>query len=68
MEKKIGEAEESKDPLYEDDVSITKKSLATLDKLPFSMDDIWKGKNMVTYLGEGSHGPYIGYVDEGACS
>jgi hypothetical protein len=56
LEKKIGEAEEHKDPLYEGDVPITEESLATLDKLSFPMDDIWKEKNMVTYLGEGSHG------------
>jgi hypothetical protein len=47
---------------------VTEESLATLDKLSLPHDGMWKGKSKVTHLAEGSHGPYIGNVDEAACS
>ena len=58
------EAKGCKDPLYKGDIPMTKESLATLDKLSLPYDGIWKGKNMVTHLDEGSHGPYVGNMDE----
>jgi hypothetical protein len=68
LEKKVTVVEHHKDPLFEGDMPVTEESLATLDKLFLPHDGMWKGKNKVIHLGEGSHGPYIGNVDEVACS
>jgi hypothetical protein len=40
----------------------------TLDKLSLPLDALWKGKEKLTFLGEGSKGPYISKLDEAACS
>jgi hypothetical protein len=66
--KKITEVEQGKDPLYEGDMPVTKVSLVTLDKLFLFYNGMWKRKNKVIHFGEGSHGSYVGNVDEVACS
>jgi hypothetical protein len=62
------EAERRKDPLCKGDIPMTKESLATSDKLSLPYDGIWKRKNTVIHLDEGSYGPYVGNMDEVACS
>jgi hypothetical protein len=42
--------------------------LVTLDKLSLPLDALWKGKEKLTFLGEGSKGPYISKLDEAACT
>jgi hypothetical protein len=68
LEKKITKAEQNRDPFCEGDMPMTEESLATSNKLSLPLDGMWKRKNKVTPLDEGSHGPYVGYIDEGACS
>jgi hypothetical protein len=47
---------------------MTQESLATLDKLSLPLDALWKGKEKLTSLDEGSKGPYVSNLDEAACS
>ena len=47
---------------------MTQESLATSDKLSLSLDALWKGKDKLTSLGEGSKGPNLGNLGETACS
>jgi hypothetical protein len=47
---------------------MTQESLATLDKLSLPLDALWKGKEKLTSLGEGSEGPYVSNLDEAAYS
>jgi hypothetical protein len=42
--------------------------VATSDKLSLLLDALWKGKENLTSLEEGSKGPYISNLDEDACS
>jgi hypothetical protein len=42
--------------------------LATSDKLSLPLDALWKGKEKLTSLGEGSKGPNASNLDEAACS
>jgi hypothetical protein len=39
-----------------------------LDKLSLPLDALWKGKEKLTSLGEGSKGLYVSNLDEAACS
>jgi hypothetical protein len=47
---------------------MTQESLVTSDKLSLPLDALWKGKEKLTSLGEGSKGPYVSNLDEAACS
>ena len=47
---------------------MTQESLVTLDKLSLPLDALWKGREKLTSLGEGSKGPYVSNLDEVACS
>jgi hypothetical protein len=59
LEKKITEVEERKHPLCKGDMSVIEESLATSNKFFLPQDGMWKGKNKVTHLREGLHGPYM---------
>jgi hypothetical protein len=47
---------------------MSQESLAILDKLFLPLDALWKGKEKLTSLGEGSKGLYVSNLDEAACS
>jgi hypothetical protein len=68
LQKKLEETEQRRDPSREADKSMTQESLATLDKLSLPLDALWKGKEELTSLGEGSKGPNASNLDEAACS
>jgi hypothetical protein len=60
LQKKLEEAEQRRDPSREVDKSMTQESLS----LP--LDALWKGKEKLTSLGEGSKGPNASNLDEAA--
>jgi hypothetical protein len=66
LQKKLEEAEQRRDPSREVDKSMTQESLATSDKLSLPLDALWKGKEKLTSLGEGSKGPNASNLDEAA--
>ena len=68
LQKKLEEMEQCKDPSHEADKSMTKESLATLDKLFLPLDALWKGKEKLTSLDEGSKGLNTSSLDEIAYS
>jgi hypothetical protein len=47
---------------------MTQESLATSDKLFLPLDALWKGKEKLTSLGEGSKGPNASNLGEAVCS
>jgi hypothetical protein len=68
LQNKLEEADYRTDPSREADKPMTQESLATSNKLYLSLDALWKGKEKLTSLGEGSKGPYLSNLDEAACS
>jgi hypothetical protein len=68
LQKKLKETEQRRDPSSEADKSMTQESLATSDKLSLLLDALWKRKEKLTSLGEGSKGPNTGNLGESAYS
>jgi chromosome segregation ATPase len=68
LEKKLQKAEQRRDASCESDMPMIQESLATLDKLSLPLDALWKGKEKLTSLDEGSKGPYVSNLDEAACN
>jgi hypothetical protein len=68
LQKKLEETEQCRDPSHKADKSMTQESLATSNKLSLSLDALWKGKEKLTSLGEGSKDPNASNLDEAACS
>jgi hypothetical protein len=66
-QKKLEEMEQHRGPSREADKSMTQEALATLDKLSFPLDALWKVKEKLTCLGEGSNGPNTRNLGEAAC-
>jgi hypothetical protein len=66
--KKLEETEQRRNPSFEANKSMTQESLATSDKLSLPLDALWKGKEKLISLGEGSKGPNASSLDEAACS
>jgi hypothetical protein len=66
LQKKLKETEQCRDPSHEADNSMIQESLATLDKLSLLLDALWKGKEKLTSLGEGSKGPNASNLGEAA--
>jgi hypothetical protein len=67
LQKKLEETEQHRGPSREADKSMTQESLATSDKLSLPPDALWKGKEKLTSLGEGSNGPNTRNLGEAAC-
>jgi hypothetical protein len=67
LQKKLEETKQHKGPSREADKSMTQESLATSDKLSLPLDALWKGKEKLTSLGEGSNGPNTRNLGEAAC-
>ena len=59
--------EQHRGPSCEANKSMTQESLATSDKLSLLLDALWKGKEKLTSLGEGSNGPNTRNLGEAAC-
>jgi predicted nuclease with TOPRIM domain len=68
LQKKLEETEQRRDPSREANKSMTQESLVTLDKLSLPLDALWKGKEKLTSLGEGSKGPNASNLDEAVYS
>jgi hypothetical protein len=68
LQKKLKEVEQRRDPICVGDMPMTEESMATLDKLSLPLDALWKGKEKLTSLGEGSKRPYVCNLDKAACS
>jgi hypothetical protein len=68
LQKRLKEAEQRRDPYLEADMPMTQESLATSNKLSFSLNALWKRKEKLTSLGEGSKGPYLSNLNEAACN
>jgi hypothetical protein len=47
---------------------MTQESLETSDKLSLPLDALWKRKEKLTSLGEGSKDPYVSNLDEATFS
>ena len=56
--------EQRRDPSREAEKSMTEESLATSDKLSLPFDALWKGKEKLTSLDEGTKGPNASNLDE----
>jgi hypothetical protein len=67
LQKKLEEMEQRRGPSREADKSMTQESLATSDKLSLPLDALWKGKEKLTSLDEGSNSPNTRNLDEAAC-
>jgi hypothetical protein len=68
LQKKLAEAEQRRDPSHEANMFMTQDSLETSDKLSLPLDALWKGKEKLTSLGEGSKGPNASNLDGAACN
>ena len=68
LQKKLKEMEQRIDISCEADKSMTQESLATSNKLSLPLHALWKGKEKLTSLGEGSKGPNTSNLSEAACS
>jgi hypothetical protein len=67
LQKKLEEMEQHRGPSHEADKSMTQESLATSDKLSLPLDALWKVKEKLTSLREGSNGPNTRNLGEAAC-
>jgi hypothetical protein len=67
LQKKLEETEQHRCPSHEVDKSMTQESLATSDKLSVPLDALWKGKEKLTSLGEGSNSLNTRNLGEVAC-
>jgi hypothetical protein len=67
LQKKLEEMEQHRGPSHQADKSMTQESLATSDKLSLPLDALWKVKEKLTCLGEGSNGPNTRNLGEAAC-
>jgi hypothetical protein len=68
LQKKLKETEQRIDLSREADKSMIQESLATLAKLSLPLDALWKEKEKLTSLGEGSKCPNASNLGEAACS